>query len=171
MIIIEKLAGAVGQDYSAYIVMLVSNIIWTIALMGGAEIEYGNVFYIGIIRGVVTVVSAYAIAKALGYRLDFKNRGDMKIILIRAFITGLQQIVTIFAFYYLPPSLVYTITSIGPIIVFVIDYFKNHISVTSRQVLGVVVSSFGLIIAVNSLIIMHWLGYESFTDHSKYKYI
>lgn len=151
--------------------MILANTVWTVGLLVSAETEYATVFYIGIVRGIITVLSSYIIARAFGWRLDIRNKSDLRVSLIRAFITGVQQVVTVFAFYYLPPSLVYTITNIGPIIVFVIDYFKNGISVTPRQIAGVAVAAVGLIVAVNSLVIMDWLGYESFVDNSKYHYV
>lgn len=139
--------------------MLLANLVYTVGLMIGAESQYGNVFYIAVVRGIITIISSYILAKAYGYPLDIRNSSDIKIIIIRGAITGFQQIIMGYAFYYLPPSLVHTITNIGPILVFVIDYFKNHVSVSKRQIMGVFVSSVGLIVAVNSLIIMHYLGY------------
>ena len=159
MIIISKLNLVLGTDYTAYIVMLVANVVYVVGLMLGAESKYGNVFYIAVVRGIITIISSWILAKAYGYPLDTRNTSDMKIIIIRGVITGFQQIIMGYAFYYLPPSLVHTITNIGPIIVFVIDYFKNDIRVSRRQIIGVFVSSAGLIIAINSLIIMNYLGY------------
>ena len=139
--------------------MIFANLLWTLGLLAGAESTYGTVLYIGVVRGFATIISCYIIAKIKNYSLDFKSYRDLKISVIRAIICAFQQIITSYGFIHLPPSLVYTIANVGPIIVFIIDYFKNSITVTYRQAVGVVISTFGLLVAVNSLVIMHWLGY------------
>ena len=170
MFVISKINDRMGSEFTAHAMILFSNFVWSFGLMLGAETYYASTYYIAFTRGICTVVSCYLIAKYYGHSLDFRSSHDLKIILQRCVITSVQQVITSYGFKYLQPSIVYTIANIGPIIVFVMDYVKNNTTVTSRQQAGIAISCMGLIITVNSLIIMSWLGYDNYVDESKYHY-
>ena len=52
-------------------------------------------------------------------------------------------------FFYLPINLVHTISSSGPVFVLLIDYFLYNIQISKKQSFGVVISSIGMLLAVN----------------------
>lgn len=64
----------------------------------------------------------------------------------------------------------YTISNAGPIIVFVLDYFMHDIMVTRKQIVGIVVSSLGIVLAINSHLIYREMGIVE-ELHSEFKYV
>jgi drug/metabolite transporter (DMT)-like permease len=52
-------------------------------------------------------------------------------------------------FFYLPINLVHTISSSGPVFVLIIDYFLYNIEISKKQLIGVLISSIGMLLAVN----------------------
>ena len=99
-----------------------------------------------------------------------KNMGDFKIVATRTAIMTCQQFMISYSLKYLQPSMVQTLVNSGPVIVFVMDYFKNKMEVSSKQIIGIIIATFGLMIAINSMILSAWLGMDSFTEGSAFKY-
>lgn len=81
-----------------------------------------------------------------------------------------QGICLSMSLYYLSPSTVHTINSSGPVLVFVIDYLRNGITVTRKQLYGIIVGFLSILITINSKLIMKSLGYD-FETGSKFNYI
>ena len=115
------------------------------------------------IRGLATTFLFFTMAKINGSRLDFRNLKDFKIVAIRTVIMTVQQFLISYSLKYLQPSMVQTLVNSGPVIVFVIDYFKNKIEVTVKQIIGIIIATFGLMIAINSMILGAWLGMADFS--------
>jgi drug/metabolite transporter (DMT)-like permease len=105
-----------------------------------------------------------------GHKIDFKNSKDFKIIVIRTLIMNTQQFVMSYSLKYLQTPIVHTISNCGPIIVFILNYFIHKITVSGRQFIGIIIASVSLLIAINSIVIYHWLGYESYEKSSHYQY-
>lgn len=136
----------------------------------GAEITYASAQYIVMVRGLATTALFFVMAKIQGHKVDFKSMGDFRIIVIRTLIMASQQFLISYSLKYLQPSMVQTLVNSGPVIVFVIDYFKNKIDVTAKQIIGIIIATFGLMIAINSMILSSLLGMANFTDNSSFKY-
>lgn len=153
MYLVKKIGAVLGPEYSAYLTIILSCVTWTFALMAGAEAHYGSSQYIGILRGVATSIFFFIMARSTSDNISYKSSSDFKIIVTRTLIMNIQQLLISYCLRYLQSSMVYTICNTGPIMVFIMDYFKNNTLVKPRQIAGIVVSSLGLLIAVNSLII------------------
>lgn len=122
------------------------------------------------IRGIATTAMFFVMAKVNGYRIDMKGIGDFRIVTVRTVIMTVQQFLISYSLKYLQPSMVQTLVNSGPVIVFVMDYFKNKMEVAAKQIIGIIIATFGLMIAINSMILGAWLGMENFTDNSSFKY-
>ncbi len=112
----------------------------------------------GLSRGFATILMTLAIVRYYNIRIDLPNAQDMKILNIRNTIMVVQGTMFAFCMRYLQPPIVYTISNAGPIIVFIIDYLINGIAISQKQFAGIVVSSFGILLAINSHMVYSWLG-------------
>ena len=52
--------------------------------------------------------------------------------------------------YFLSAPIVHTIGASGAIIVFIIDYFRNGVHVSTKQLVGICIGSVGIVATVNS---------------------
>jgi drug/metabolite transporter (DMT)-like permease len=76
---------------------------------------------------------------------------------IRNIFMIIHSLTLAFSFAYLQNPIIYTISNTGPIIVFVLDYFINKISISKKQLYGIVFTVIGLLLTVNSNIIINFL--------------
>lgn len=64
----------------------------------------------------------------------------------------------------------YTISSSGPVLVYVIDYFMNDATITKKQIIGIFVACVGIALTINSHLLYRWMGIVEDT-HSEFKYV
>jgi drug/metabolite transporter (DMT)-like permease len=110
--------------------------------------------YTNLSRGLITVISHYAIILYFGISIDVPRSADIKIILIRNTITVFQQLLHTYMFYVLSFSLIGTLIVAGPLFVFIIDYLMNSVTVNRKQVIGIILGVLGVIITINGDAIM-----------------
>lgn len=52
--------------------------------------------------------------------------------------------------FYLPLPVVHNIAATGPILIFIIDYFKNGIKINCKQIVGTAIGFLGILLVVNN---------------------
>lgn len=163
MIFVQASKQLIGEDYTAYLINLIANILWALGLLFGTENKHINYVYMGMMRGLGILVLAFPMARYYKVRIDFPSLSDLKILNLRNFIMTSHGFFFALSFHYLEAPVVYTISNAGPIVVYIIDYFTNDIAVGRRQLIGIAVSFAGIILAINSHLIYRELGFEEDT--------
>lgn len=105
------------------------------------------------LRGFGVLVFSMLLCKLYRKPIDFSLISDLHILNVRNFMMTLHGFFFAFSFHYLEVPIVYTISNAGPIIVFILDYLINKISVSNRQLAGIVISCIGISLAINSHLI------------------
>ena len=170
MIVIEKSKQLLGDDYSAYLFNLIANSVWVIGLLKGTEDKRINSIYMGQLRGLGILIISWIIAKVYSVPIHFPNWQDLKVMNARNFLMTVHGFMFAFSFHYLEVPIVYTISNTGPLLVFVLDYFLNGAAVARKQLVGIIVASAGITLAVNSHVIYERFGWED-GRQSSFEYI
>jgi drug/metabolite transporter (DMT)-like permease len=131
---------------------------WVFSLLIGTEDKRINFFFMGLCRGIITFIIAYLLLRFYGMRTDLPSSSDLRKLNTRNGIMTIQAFGMTICVLYLPLPIVYTISNAGPVIVYVIDYLINHTTITRKQLLGIMVSCIGIILAINSHMIYAWLN-------------
>lgn len=169
MMLLEKSKSLIGANATAYLMIVVSNFFWVTAFAFGSEHRKLDFISISRWRGIGTVAMNAAICSYYGYSFNFPA-ADFWVLAKRNILTCFHALWFAITFRYMPAPLVHTIANAGPIIVYVIDYFKNGKVVTSKKIVGIAATTATLIITINSSLILYWLGIQEQLD-SRYHYI
>ena len=70
--------------------------------------------------------------------------------------------------FYIPIPIVHTLSGIGPIFVFIMDYYKNGVKINKKQIVGIILGLVGVILIVNGRIIIHFID-PSYSLDSEFK--
>lgn len=162
-------AGCIGEDNTAYIVNLIGNMLWFFSIMIGTEDHRINYFFFGLLRGIVTTSISYLLIKLYSLREDVDS-GDLSLLNRRNAIMTIQGFAQTFCLLYSESPVMYTIASSGPVLVYILDYFLNSITITRNQLIGIIIACIGIVLTINSHLIYHWLGIVE-NMHSTFKYI
>lgn len=100
--------------------------------------------------------------------MDFKK--DLKLLNTRNIVIAVHGFSLIGAVNYLELPIVYTIFNSGPVFIFIFDYFVSNVTVTPRQLAGIIVSCLGIALAINSRLIYFLLDIHE-ELHSSFKYV
>jgi hypothetical protein len=157
MIVLEYSKRTIGVDYTAYLMTLISNAFWVMGFLFGSENTKLNFVTITRWRGIGTVAMNATICMAYGYSFNFAGVDFFKLI-VRNVLSAVHGISLAIAFRFLPAPLVHTISNSGPIIVYVMDYFRNGTTISKRQFIGIVATTITLFIMINSSLILYLLG-------------
>lgn len=169
MILLERSKQLIGPDYTAYLMILISNVFWVFGFMFGSESPKLDFVTISRWRGIGTVAMNALICMAYGHSCNF-SAADFWTLIVRNVLSVFHGLSMATAFRFLPAPVVHTIANSGPIIVYLIDYFKNGVAITRKKVFGIFATTLTLVITINSSLIMYWLGLREDLD-SKYHYI
>lgn len=158
-----------GVDYAAYLLIFIGNMFWILSLMYAAEDKKMDFAVMSRYRGIATTLINAVLCRIYGHSWAFSPK-DISKLNLRNFLSAIQGMCMAFGLRYLTAPVMHTIANSGPIIVFVMDYFRNGKTITQRELKGIIVTTVGLLITVNASLIMHWLGYRENLD-SHYSYI
>lgn len=90
-----------------------------------------------------------AIARIWHIDILYKDPNNFKILFIRNFNITIQSIIFTIAQYYLTQPIISTINNTGPLIVFILDYFINNVTITKKQFYGVICGIIGVVLTIN----------------------
>lgn len=141
-----------------------------LGLLFGTEEKRINFVYMGMLRGFGVLMFSLLLCRFFKKPIDFSLLSDLHILNFRNLMMTVHGFFFAFSFHYLEVPIVYTISNAGPIIVFILDYFMNKISVSRRQLAGIIISCLGIFLAINSHLIYRELGIPEET-HSKFAYV
>lgn len=102
-----------------------------------------------LVRSIATLAINLAIARIWHIDILYKDSDNFKILFIRNFNISIQAIIFTIAQYYLAQPIISTINNTGPLIVFILDYFINRVTITRKQFYGVILGILGAILTVN----------------------
>jgi hypothetical protein len=80
---------------------LIANSLWALGLLYGTECKSINYVYMGLIRGLGTILLAVPIAKLYNIRIDFPSLSDLKILNLRNLIMAAHGFFFALSFHYL----------------------------------------------------------------------
>jgi drug/metabolite transporter (DMT)-like permease len=146
--------GCFNRDRQAYAVLLSAGWFFVGGYTLGAESNELNIGTVNFWRGFSTVLLNFLIIRMQGRSLEFRNRLDLSLLNWRSVYCSIHGLMISIALYYLPPPIVHTINASGPIIVFVIDYFRNGTAVVYLQLLGIFIATLGLLLTINAVMIL-----------------
>lgn len=161
--------GVLGEDNTAFILVFLGNVFWVLSLMYSAEMQNMDVIAMGRWRGIATFTINAILCRIYGYSWAFSMK-DINKLTLRNILSSTHAITMVLGLHYLTSPVVHTIANSGPIIVFVMDYFRNGRTVTRVQFYGIIVTSLGLLITVNGSIILYMLGLRENMD-SEFDYM
>jgi drug/metabolite transporter (DMT)-like permease len=105
-------------------------------------------------RGISIIITHITIFRIFNISADFPSPHNQKYLLIRNITMALHQILYTLMHFVISFPLVNTITSTGPIFVFLIDYYLNGVKINKAQMIGVIVGLLGVILVINGDYIM-----------------
>lgn len=158
-----------GEDNTAYLLIFLGSSLWVFALMVGAENHKLDFVSTTQWRGIATASISALLCRYYSDSWDFDRR-DLPKLHLRNFLSCMQGLALALGLKYLSPPIVHTISNSGPIIVYVMDYFRNGRNVTTRELWGIIISSIGILATVNASLILSWLGLSEHTE-SRFDYI
>ena len=80
----------------------------------------------------------------------------------------IQGLVFIWVQFYLTQPIVHTLACSGTLFIFFLDYFINGITITKKQLYGVIIGVFGVLFTVNGEFIMRFF-YPDYTTTTQFK--
>lgn len=170
MILINSARARLGDDNTAYIMGMIANVFWFSGIMIGTEDTRINYLYIGLLRGFIIVTTAYGILRWYGLRTDLHNSKDFGVLNLRNIIMTLHGFSNTVVVHYLEVPIVYTISSAGPVLVYVVDFFIHGTPVSRNQRIGIAIACLGIVLAINSHLLYQWMGIHE-DMHSEFNYI
>ena len=105
---------------------------------------------INLFRSIVLMLICLFIAKRKQIDLQKSIRVNFHKFLVRNIAVLIHAYAIFLCHYYLSVSAIHTINSIGPLIVFIWDYFIYGITINRRQFLGIIVGISGMLLTVNA---------------------
>ena len=149
---------ALGPDNTAYLFWMIGAILWILGFLYVNENSI-DIFSSNLSRGfsllLFNIVYLYFPHKSSQY--EKKEATSFRLIF---FTTVRHLILSIYGYafaeaqFYLPPPVIYTIYFSGPLFVVSLDYLIFKITITSKQMKGVIISFIGVILASNGQLIM-----------------
>jgi len=123
-----------------------------------------------LIRSIAVVSINFMISRYLHMDIEYKDPSNFRILFIRNFCVTIQSIVYTVAQYYLPQPILQTIHTTGALFVFIIDYKINHVTITKKQFIGVMLGVVGVLLTINGELIVKAIDptYESRSDFKNY---
>lgn len=126
--------------------------------MFGTEDTRVNYLLMGLTRGLFTVVLFVILAKINKLPYHFPDAHEFNLLCRRNVLMTMHGFALTLSMHYLEVPICYTIHNCGPIIVFILDYFMNGAKVTQKQLFGIVLSTIGALLVINSHLLYAWLG-------------
>ena len=143
----------VGQQRLPIILMVLANLLWPLWFY---YVSSHNVsaWEITLARGAAITLSHLPILWFFGMASDFRSGADLKYAFIRSTIVLVHQMAYSETHYYLSYPITNAISLMGPLFVFVIDYYLNGIEVNRKQIIGILAGILGVLLASNSELIL-----------------
>ena len=135
------------------LLVLLGNLSWVVAFIYPNEnkIEF---FESSMVRGYVLLIASYFLCLRKKVDTTIKDKTSFGRLMLRNIIMSMNGWVAGFAQFYLPISIVHTLSAGGPIFIFIIDYYINGVKVNKKQVIGIALGVVGLILTINGSFIM-----------------
>ncbi len=144
--IFNKITICFGQDIAAYIGWGTASIFW---VLGFIYVSEHNIDSYASNLSRATLLILFNLYSSLKSDYKIISPTSIKYMIYRHILLVTFGFVFAQSFFYLPINLVHTLGTSGPVYVLIIDYFLYKIEISRRQVIGVVVSIVGMILAVN----------------------
>lgn len=157
-----------GVDNAAYLLVFIGNCFWVFSLMYCAENKKLDFAAMSRWRGIATASINAVLCRIYMESWAFSKKDIFKLN-IRNVLSAIQGMTMAFGLRYLTAPVMHTISNSGPIIVFVLDYFRNGKTINRKEFYGIIITSVGLTVTVNASLIMYWLGFsENIESHYQY---
>ena len=157
---IPLLVETFGADRMSYVFFSICQILFPLAFIYANDHKIPAI-ETSLVRGMVSMVLNFAIARYYGMTLDYKYDVNFNNMLKRNIILVVHGIAITAAQFYLPMPIVHTINFFAPIFIFVIDYFENGVRISKTQFYFLFFSVLGLLCTINSELVNSLLK----TDH------
>ncbi|KAL4435507.1 hypothetical protein ABPG74_020283 [Tetrahymena malaccensis] len=134
-----------GNDNLAYLLVFISGLFYvgvSFYLKKNKQIFWS---YAMIVRGVIVSFLMYSIGYVKKYNMQVNDSKDFKLLTIRNVISALGQVCFFYSINKLPVSLLLIISNTGPIFVFIFNYFLFGVTLTIKDIIGIAVSFFGVV--------------------------
>ena len=97
----------------------------------------------------MVIALSYIVGRYLNINLTYRDPRNFKILMARNLFTCVQAFGYTIVQFYLPQPIVQTLNSTGPLFVFLLDYKMNGITVTKKQIIGILFGMFGVLLTIN----------------------
>ena len=123
---LESITKIISQETLAILLAAISNILFPLAFLYPNEHKFHPIEN-NLQRGIAVAFSHISICKIFGISLDFKSKSDLKYLFIRNTIILCQQFIYAGMYFVVSYPILNTINLIGPLAVFVLDYYINGV--------------------------------------------
>jgi hypothetical protein len=96
----------------------------------------------------------FCLIKYLNIDMEFKLSINHKYLLARSGAIFIHSLTLAFCGFYLPQPIIHTISSCGPILLMIEDYFLNGVKINSQQFKGIVITIIGVMFTINGDVIL-----------------
>jgi|JI6StandDraft_1071083.scaffolds.fasta_scaffold48147_3 hypothetical protein len=128
---LSMMQRVLGVDNAAYLLIFVGNCFWILSLMYCAENKKIDFASMNRWRGLATTLINAILCRLYMESWAFSLKDIFKLN-IRNTLSSIQGMAMAFGMHYLTGPVMHTISNSGPIIVFVMDYFRNGKTITRR---------------------------------------
>lgn len=108
-------------------------------------------------RGLVTIFVNYLIARHYHIEIDYSDPKNFRILFLRNIIMIAQGLVYTFIQFYLTQPIIQTLSCTGPLFIFLLDYQINGVTITQKQLYGVILGIAGVLLTVNGELIIRMI--------------
>lgn len=167
--ILDRLGDKIGSENVAYILMTFAMIVFPLGYLYTNENNF-NVCEAFLTRSIAAVSINFMIARYFHIKIDFKEPDNFKILFMRNFFVTVQSMIFTAAQFYLSQPIMQTMNTTGALIVFILDYKINHVTISKKQFFGVMLGVCGVLLTINGELIIKLINpdYESKTNFKHY---
>jgi len=131
MQVLSAVQRVVGVDNTSYLLVLIGNVFWILSLMFCAENKKVDFASMNRWRGLATILINAVLCRLYGESWAFSTKDIFKLNIRNTF-SSVRGMAMAFGMHYLTSPVIHTIANSGPIIVFIMDYFRNGKTITRR---------------------------------------
>lgn len=156
-VLFDGVAKVLGPDRTAYLCWGIASTIWVLGFLYVSE-QGIDCYSSNLTRAFALLI--FNIPVAMNSPNELLSPESTRCMAYRHVLQALYGLVFAQSFFYLPITVVHTLYSSGPLFVLAMDYFINKVTVTPRQLRGILISFSGVLLTVNGHVIYGILGWE-----------
>lgn len=100
------------------------------------------------------IIINISIARYFSIDITYQSPHNLRVLFVRNLIMTIQGITYTIVQFYLTQPIIQTLSSTGPLFIFIMDYKINGVEITRKQFFGVVLGTIGVLLTVNGQLLV-----------------